>query len=316
MEFIELFMFFINFSTPAMEPMYGFSMDAYVALITAACIYLVLYALKAAALFTMAKKRGLKKLYWCAFVPFASTYLMGEIGGELKFGNARFKHLGIYAMIAEILYVACSGFVYGFYAYAFHNGLGYYEPLQNVNGNVYGYTWGIQDGVLSNGMYVALTTCEIAGYILNFLTIIAFIFVNIALFRRYTPSSYIWMVVLCALLPPLENILLFAFCRRTPIDYDKYMRARMDAMRRQQQYGPYGPYGPYGQNPYGQNQNPYGQNQNPYGQNQNPYGQNNGGSQQGGDTPPEDPFGEFSDKKGNSSGGQSGGGGSGDDFFS
>ena len=321
MEFIELAWFILQFSYPYAKTVYGFSIPAYIALIVAGGIFLALHACKAAALFIMAKKQGKKKLLWCAFLPFANTFLIGELGGEVKFGNLRLKHVGIVAMIAELFFVACRGFVLGVYAYAFQNGKTWFEFEENMIG------WGFNEGVLTDGMYTALNACEIAGYILSFVVLIAFIFVNIGIFRKYAPDSYIWMVVLCALLPPVEGILLLVFARRTPVDYEKYMRERIEAIRRRQQaqYGPYGPYGPYGQNPYGQNQNPYGQNQNPYGQPQQ-------GSAQGNEAPP-DPFGEFSDQKGqgsqngssqNQNGGQNGqnGGGSGqngsdaDDFFS
>lgn len=311
MEFIELAGFILQFSYPYAKTVYGFSIDAYIALIVAGGIFLALHACKAAALFIMAKKQGKKKLLWCAFLPFANTFLIGELGGEVKFGNLRFKHVGIAAMLAELFYVGCRGFVLGYYAYAFHNGLTYFEVENNMIG------WGFNEGVLTDGMYTALNACEIAGYILSFAALIAFIFVNIGIFRKYAPDSYIWMVVLCALLPPVEGILLLVFARRTPVDYDKYMRERIEAIRRRQQaqYGPYGPYGPYGQNPYGQSQNPYGQPQQ--------------GSAQGNEAPP-DPFGEFSDQKGqgsqngggqNQSSGQNGGGSGqngsdADDFFS
>ena len=313
MEFIELAGFILQFSYPYAKTVYGFSIPAYIALIVAGGVFLALHACKAAALFIMAKKQGKKKLLWCAFLPFANTFLIGELGGEVKFGNLRLKHVGVAAMLAELVFVACRGFVLGYYAYAFHNGLTYFEVENNMIG------WGFNEGVLTDGMYTALNACEIAGYILSFAALIAFIFVNIGIFRKYAPDSYIWMVVLCALLPPVEGILLLVFARRTPVDYDKYMRERIEAIRRRQaQYGPYGPYGPYGQNPYGQNQNPYGQNQNPYGQPQQ-------GSAQGNEAPP-DPFGEFSDQKGQgsqngnsqnqngSSGGQNGS--DADDFFS
>lgn len=306
MEFIELAGFILQFSYPYAKTVYGFSIPAYIALIVAGGIFLALHACKAAALFIMAKKQGKKKLLWCAFLPFANTFLIGELGGEVKFGNLRLKHVGVAAMLAELVFVACRGFVLGYYAYAFHNGLTYFEVENNMIG------WGFNEGVLTDGMYTALNACEIAGYILSFVVLIAFIFVNIGIFRKYAPDSYIWMVVLCALLPPVEGILLLVFARRTPVDYEKYMRERIEAIRRRQaQYGPYGSYGPYGQNPYGQNQNPYGQPQQ--------------GSAQGNEAPP-DPFGEFSDQKGQgsqngnsqnqngSSGGQNGS--DADDFFS
>ena len=175
MEFIELAGFILQFSYPYAKTVYGFSIDAYIALIVAGGVFLALHACKAAALFIMAKKQGKKKLLWCAFLPFANTFLIGELGGEVKFGNLRLKHVGVVAMLAELVFVACRGFVLGYYAYAFHNGLTYFEVENNMIG------WGFNEGVLTDGMYTALNACEIAGYILSFVVIIAFIFVNIGI---------------------------------------------------------------------------------------------------------------------------------------
>ena len=210
MEFIELAGFILQFSYPYAKTVYGFSIPAYIALIVAGGIFLALHACKAAALFIMAKKQGKKRLLWCAFLPFANTFLIGELGGEVKFGNLRLKHVGIVAMIAELFFVACRGFVLGVYAYAFQNERTWFEFEENMIG------WGFEEGWLTDGMYTALNACEIAGYILSFAALIAFIFVNIGIFRKYAPDSYIWMVVLCALLPPVERILLLVFARRTP----------------------------------------------------------------------------------------------------
>ena len=144
----------------------------------------------------------------------------------------------------------------------------------------------------------------------------------VPLAREIAPLSYIWMVLFCAILPPVEAFLVFAYRNRKPIDFDAYMKERAERIRRAQQ-AQFGPYGPYGQNPYGQNpygQNPYGQN--PYGQ--NPYGQNPYGQNPNANAPsePDDPFGEFSSPRpqqpsqgqdGNADGSKDK---NGDDFFS
>ena len=78
--------------------------------------------------------------------------------------------------------------------------------------------------------------------IFYFIWLVLFIFLCMSFFRTYAPASYIWMVVLCAIIPVLTGFLIFAFRNRDPIDYDKYMQERMERIRRAQQaqYGPYG----------------------------------------------------------------------------
>lgn len=71
--------------------------------------------------------------------------------------------------------------------------------------------------------------------IFYFIWLVLFIFLCMSFFRTYASASYIWMVVLCAILPVVTGFLIFAFRNRSPIDYDKYMQERMERIRRAQQ---------------------------------------------------------------------------------
>ena len=55
----------------------------------AAVFFVLVYIFRALALSTMAKRAGKQKLVWCAFVPFASTYLMGELAGTVRIGGLK-----------------------------------------------------------------------------------------------------------------------------------------------------------------------------------------------------------------------------------
>lgn len=266
----------------------------WIAFVIAGGVWLVVHVLKSIGLYTMAKKQNMgAKLLWCAFVPFANTFLMGELGG--KFGR-NFKHVGLYAMIAELLYCAACAVYFGMMGFAIMNGMyeKYIQTYTGYDGAVYErYTL-----VLSGLTPTAERMIEVfyyIQYIFSFIAPVVCIFLYIVFFRKYAPSSYIWMTVLCAIVPLFIGPLVFAYRKRTPVDYDAFMRARYEQIRRQQQQyynqqNPYGQQGPYG-GPYGPNRPPYG---NPYGNpNQPPYGAPNGqqGQPQNGD---DDPFGEFS----------------------
>lgn len=280
MEFFSVFTAIFQFSYPDIVN-YGVDpISPYIALYVAAGVFAVLYVFKAIGLFTMAKRQGKKKLLWCAFVPFASTYLMGELAGEWRLGKTRVKHIGLYAMLGELVYCALAAFVAGVLVYAFANGMTETYPLEDVNGNLTPYVGWQFSADFPDALYTACNVCNVLAVIFQYVQLILFVFLYIAFFRRYAPASYVWMVVVCALLPVVTPFLIFAFRNRTPVDYDRYMRERMEQMRRARQ-AQYGPYGPYGQGGYGQG-GPYGQ---------NGYGQNGSGADNGQE--PADPFGEF-----------------------
>ena len=55
----------------------------WIAFVIAGGVYLIVHALKAVGLYRMAKKKGMgKKLLWCAFVPFANTFLMASLAAS------------------------------------------------------------------------------------------------------------------------------------------------------------------------------------------------------------------------------------------
>lgn len=283
MEFIYILEIIFPFCNPARREAYGTEpMQVWLAFVIAAAIYVLVFAFKAVGLYTMAKNRGMKKKIWCAFLPFASTYLIGELAGEMQLGKARVKHLGIIAAVIELLYCAVSLMQTIPAAYAFANNM-YTITSQQVGQTLY-YGWDYS----LDFPYAVMRMAEVASvmtYVFMILNVVAQVFLLIAFYRAYAPASYIWMVILGVIISVANAFLIFAFRGRKPIDYEKFMAARAERYRRMQQsqYGPYG--GPYGGNPYGGN--PYGG---------NPYGGNQGGN---GSAPgaPADPFGEYPSDK-------------------
>ena len=251
-------------------------------------VYAIVYVFKAIGLSTMARKAGKNKLVWCAFVPFASTYLMGELSDGMKIGQKKMK-ISLFALIAELLFVITWLMAQVPVMYAFMDPSRYIlEVSKNGVWYVSGFTEKIPLAVYN--IYKVGTVLEMIFYIVQTIT---FVFLLVAFFRVYSPATYIWMAVLCAFIPLATAFLIFAFRNRKAIDYEAYMRARVEQIQRvqQQQYG--NPYNPYGGNPYGNPQNPYGNN--PYVNPQNPYGAPQQGAPHGKE--PDDPFGEYASGK-------------------
>lgn len=281
MELFSLYGFIAILGNPLYSTYYGFNMaEGWLLWTIAAAVYVVICAFKGVGLYAMAKKQGKNKLLGLlGFVPFASTYVMGELAGSFRLGNAKIRHIGLYAMLAEFILCVAYGMHDISQSVIFANGWYNLQTIEQGGSPVLSmeYTTAVPQGLVT-----AMNVCNIFGSIFYFVWLVLFIFLCMAFFRTYAPASYIWMVVLCALLPVVTAFLVFAFRNRSPIDYDKYMQERMERIRRAQQ----AQYGPYGGNPYGQN--PYGQNS--YG---TPYGQNGYGGQAA-PKEPDDPFGEYS----------------------
>lgn len=281
MEFFYIYGIVANFGDPVYATAYGFNMlSVWLVWTITAGIYAVIYALKAAGLYTMAKRAGLNKLVWCAFVPFASTYLMGELAGALRLGSAKIRHIGLYAMAAEFLLFVAQAMYYIPLSYIYAQGPGQLYYVQIEDNTV----WLTFTDAVSNGLQNLLNVAYILDYVFYILYTIAAIFLFVTFFRRYCPLSYIWMVILCVIIPIVTAMLVYAYRNRSPVDYEKIMAARAEQMRRMQQYGQGGPYGggPYNNGPY--NNGPYG-------------GGTSSGTPGGASKTPDDPFGEFSDNK-------------------
>lgn len=256
----------------------------------AAGFFVLVYVFRALALSKMAKRAGKQKLVWCAFVPFASTYLMGELAGTVRIGSLKIKKIGMIVMIGELLYTVSLIMVCVPLIVAFSDYGRYFTPTSD--GMELMFTG------LSDVLYYMYRLGSILVWIFEIIFIVVSVPLYIGIYRCYAPASYIWLTILCVVFP-VSAFILFAFRNRNRIDYDAFMRARTEAIRRQQQmyYG-----NPYNNNPY--NNNPY--NNNPY---NNPYGgdpyNNPYGAPPQPPKEPDDPFGEFPD----------GGKGPGDDPF-
>ncbi len=287
MEFFILYGVIINFANPLYATAYGLNrLDCWIAFGIAMVLYLVLYAFKAIALLKMAKTCGKEKLIWCAFVPIASTYLMGEVSGGLQMGNVKIKHIGLYAMIAEIVVCVFSLMQYIPQSYVFNN-----ESLYTIEVDAEQNAWVfVYTNLTPAWMARLITVSSVLSSVFSFVALIAFVFLHIAFFRSYAPQSYIWLTILCAVFP-VDGILAFAFRNRTGVNYEAYMAARMLYLQKMQQaqYGQYRSNDPYNMNPYNRNGGE------PPRTPDDPFGEYSSPSSSSSSSGADDPFGEFSE---------------------
>lgn len=280
-EWISIPQFFMQFFGPtAFETKealirYYFSVQT-ISLYVAAGIYLLCLILGGLGMMTMAKKVGMKNS-WMGFIPFLNTYYAGKLAGETRVFGQKMKRVGLYTMIAEIVYVAVNVFMLVLW-FAMTNPA-YFEEVQ-VSEDMKGLEFNVDLVPLSlRWMRTAQLVCNILGYATYFALVFFLCVLFFAFFRKYYARSPFLMTFLCAVLP-LRGFVIFAVRNNSPVDYNAWMNQRMQeyARRQQQMYGQ----GGYGQGGYGQNG--YG------GQPNTP--------------PPADPFPDFDD--GSSRGGSSG----------
>lgn len=244
--------------------------------------WLALFILQGVGLYTMAKKREMKKA-WISFVPFVNIWYLGKLAGECYTFGHKVKRIGIFAMAAQIIttLLTVATVASEIYLYVNHG-----QPI-------------IPEETFAKPYWPNLTGFSqqvesFYGYSDFFLSIFQLIFgilmlmIMTSLCKKYATKNYMPLSMLAFFIPLSRFVVIFCVRKNKAIDYEEYVRKqREEFMRRQQQYRKM-----YG-NPY----NPYG---NPY-QTQNPY---NAGQSDGQKQPPkEEPFSEFfsqdSDKNNN-----------------
>ena len=266
--------------------------------VISAAVVVAFYILRSIGVYTMAKNAG-KSNPWVAFIPFAWIYTACKLCKNPALFGRPTKNFALYMTIifcvAEALGVAYTAVTYFPLA-------GYYLSGENVyfiEGNYYP-NYLIQYPFTSfctekyamayvyNGTYQ--TVMAIIGRVKTIVNIVEIFFIislYFAIFRDYAPDRY-WFASILSVFG-LFPIFVFIFRKRTPMNYEEYLRAR---------YYTYN--NPYG-NPYN---NPYG-GQNPYGANsaqksEEPYGEFGKGEEKPSEGKTgESPFGEFPDDKNN-----------------
>lgn len=215
----------------------------YISVGVAAGLYLICLVLGGLGMRAMAKKVGMKHS-WLAFLPFANTWYAGKLAGETRVFGQKMKRVGLYAMITELVYVAINVFalVVQFALYQ----PDYFVEQFNESGEFIGIYLEVARVPLGLRWMIVADTVLTWVNTISYLVLIFFLcMLFYAFFRKYYARSPFLMTFLCAVLP-LRGLVIFAVRNNTPVDYDAYMRRRMEEYARRSG----GTYGPYGQGGY------------------------------------------------------------------
>lgn len=224
-----------------------------ICIIAAAVLFLVGTVFGGIGLSAMAKHRGMKH-GWLGFIPIANTYYAGKIAGESNVFGKKIKNVGIWCALIEAAFVALQtfGLVASLIIVA---NPAYYSPRpigEVVDGVAESYYYAVDSGLLTGGarkLALAGDIVNVIGTVWWFVLLFFLCALYMALFRKYYARSPFLMTFLCAILP-CRGFVLFAVRNNTPIDYNEYMRKRMEEERRryQEQYGQGGNGGDNGNN--------------------------------------------------------------------
>lgn len=290
MDFIRIMQIAINFYS-------GINTLYY--LIIPGIIYLVMLVMGGFGLYKMAARRGIK-YKWRAFVPFANSYLLGEIAGDrCTFFGARLKLIKVWLTISEVFAALVGCFVFFCYIVLYS---GYYENVRSIAESRYGYSyyvWAVDDMTVTQKVfyYGSLNCYGKVYYLFELVYYLFFVTAIMNVFRRYAPAQST-MFTMLSIFFPIENIFVFAISGNKEVDYNAYIRARY-ARYRNRYNNPPPPYGGYGGYYQGGGN---GYNYDPY--TGRPINRNGNGNNNSSDASDGDPFPEFDgDKNGGSSSG-------------
>ena len=168
--------------------------------------YLVSYILKAVGVYTMAKRQGMD-YPWLAFVPFARTYLQGELAGSITLKNKTVKNPGIWYLALPFIFSAVGTVFYIILIGVM--GVSTFMAIANVSSGNGTSAASIGVGSII-GFIVCLLLFVIVAVIYEAVYKVLAILINHQILMRFTTKNMsIAHAVLCATIPLYESICLF-----------------------------------------------------------------------------------------------------------
>lgn len=203
------------------DSVFAMIMAIYLVVIVAALIcWIVEYVFRGIGLYTIAKRQG-KNYPWLAFIPFARTYLHGDLAGTIPLRNKAVRSPGVWKLVLPIIY----GIVLGVFYVIFFLVLG----AGVLSGMFHSYSYGQPSLSIGGGTVAVLV---ILGLILLVLLIIyeavyrvLTVLIDFQICGRFTSRNMaIVHAVLSGLLPLYESFCLFALRNR---DYNPGMEPKL-----------------------------------------------------------------------------------------
>lgn len=282
----------------------------WVTLLISGVLFAVVYVFEAVALWEISGREGFKHR-WMSFVPFLNTYYIGVLSEKNRIYNIPAKRFSLVLAILEFICVGLFIFNYVCSGIVFSSGL-YVKVTQSDMITGLEYIAGYQASAAIQGTWLAWVFDNFGTYVLNWFNlayVLFHVFVVISFFQTYASRYYI-VYSLFSVFMPVKGILMFVSRKNRANNYRTFVRNQQQARYEMyQQYNRQNGGNPYGYNPYtGQPNRPGSPYDNrpsdgggdPFEEFANSSSPRTDGGEQsstqpksGGDTPPEDPFGDF-----------------------
>lgn len=163
------------------------------------------YIIKGIGMYTIAKRQG-QENPWLAFVPFARTYLHGELAGEIALKEKKIKSPGIWLLAMPFVYGAVFSV---FYVVIMVFGIGI---VMKMGSGYYGLSLGA-GGIM--GIIVFVLLLIIVSVLYEAVYKVLGILVNRQIYRSFTSDNMsIAHAVLSAIVPLYESICMFVMRNR------------------------------------------------------------------------------------------------------
>lgn len=194
-----------DYSSPYMETtLIGIVMICLIVLLVCAIFGLISYILRGIGMYTMAKRQGMDYA-WLAFIPFARTYLHGELAGNIRLKQKSIHNPGIWLLALPFLYSAVSSLLSGILWFV---GFGSMTKVFQYAYLPYG-RMDISAGSILGMLILFMIYCVISvGYTAVYKSFE--VLVNHQILERFTSKNMsIAHAVLCTLVPMYESICFF-----------------------------------------------------------------------------------------------------------
>lgn len=182
-----------------------------IALLVFALFYVISYVFKGIGMYTIAKRQG-RDNPWLAFIPFARTYLHGELAGNISLKNKGIRNPGIWLLVMPFIFGAVNMV---FYIVSWVAGIGIFSRMFSSIGYGYGHhSAGLSTGGIM-GIIVIILLWSAVSVVYSAVYKVLKALVNRQILERFTsPNMAVAHAVFCFLIPLYESICLFVMRNR------------------------------------------------------------------------------------------------------
>ena len=207
-------------ATGMSDSLFAAIMSIYLIMIVVAMIFwIVEYIFRGIGLYTIGKRMG-KNYPWLAFIPFASTYMHGDLAGTIPLKTKKIKSPGVWKLVLPII----SGIAITIYYFIFIAVLGV-GILSGMSYSYGGYSSPSIGGGTVLAMVILFILLIVAAILYQAVYGVLTALVNFQIYGRFTTRNMaIAHSVLSSLVPLYESFCLFALRNR---DFNPGMEPRL-----------------------------------------------------------------------------------------